>query len=36
MNRINWKEVFKETAYGLISLALFIPALIIVYGLLAT
>ena len=33
---MNWKEIVKETIWGLISLAVFIPALIILYGLLAT
>lgn len=33
---MNWREILKETVFGLISLALFIPALIIIYGLLAS
>ena len=32
---MNWREILKETVYALISLALFIPALIIIYGYLA-
>ena len=36
MNDINWKEVLRETVYALITLALFIPAMIVIYGMLAT
>ena len=36
MNDINWKEVLKETALALLAIAMFAPAMLIAYGMLAT
>ena len=33
---MNYREIIKETLLGLLALALFAPALLIIYGMLAT
>ena len=33
---MNWKEILRETLLGLLALALFAPAALIAYGMLAT
>ena len=36
MNDINWKEVLKETLLAILAVAMFAPAMLIAYGMLAT
>ena len=36
MNGFNWKEIIKETALALLAIAMFAPAMLIAYGMLAT
>ena len=36
MNDFTWKEVLKETLLAILALSLFIPPMIIAYGMLAT
>ena len=33
---MNWREIIKETLLSILALSLFIPALILIYGMLAT
>ena len=33
---MNWREILKETLFGLLALAMFAPAMLIAYGMLAT